>query len=249
MKKRWLTTGAIAFAALVALAACGDSGGDQASQGTTSTSPTTTSAAAEAHNQADVMFAQHMIPHHQQAIEMSDMILAKQGIDPRVVELANQIKVAQGPEIEQMQGWLKEWGQPTMPMMPGMEMPGQTGMPGMPSPSATQTTTDPHHTSTPSETAMPSPSGMPGMSEMRMPGMPMAGMMSAEDMAALQNAQGVEASKLFLTQMIEHHQGAITMAQTEIDSGQSHPAITLARSIIDTQQKEITTMQGILASL
>lgn len=82
-----------------------------------------------------------------------------------------------------------------------------------------------------------------------MPGMPMAGMMSAEDMAALQNAQGVEASKLFLTQMIEHHQGAITMAQAEIDSGQSLPAITLARSIIDTQQKEITTMQGILASL
>ncbi len=256
MKKRWLTTGAIAFAALVALAACGDSGGDQASQGTASTSSTTTSAAAEAHNQADVMFAQHMIPHHQQAIEMSDMILAKQGIDPRVLELANQIKAAQGPEIEQMQGWLKGWGQP---MMPGMEMPGQTGMPGVPSPSATPTTTDPHHTSTPSGTAMPSPSGTPGMpgpgkmpAMSEMPGMagkPMAGMMSAEDMAALQNVQGVEASKLYLTQMIEHHQGAITMAQTEIDSGQSHPTITLARSIIDTQQKEITTMQGILASL
>jgi uncharacterized protein (DUF305 family) len=196
------------------------------------------------------MFAQHMIPHRQQAIEMSDMILAKQGIDPRVVELANQIKAAQGPEIEQMQGWLTQWGLPTMPMMPGPGMPGQTGMPGMPgqpgmqSPSTTPAeTTDPHHTSTPRETAMPSPSGMPGMpgpggmpgmSEMPgMPGMPMAGMMSAEDMAALQNAQGVEASKLFLTQMIEHHQGAITMAQ----------------SIIDAQQKEITTMQGILATL
>ena len=85
---------------------------------------------------------------------------------------------------------------------------------------------------------------MPGMA-----GMPMTGMMSAEDMAALQNAQGVEASKLYLTQMIEHHLGAITMAQTEIDAGQSHPSIALARSIIDTQQKEITTMQGILASL
>ncbi|HEX9834064.1 MAG TPA: DUF305 domain-containing protein [Mycobacterium sp.] len=212
-KKRSVAIGAVAFAALFPLAACGDSGGGQASQGTTSASPTTTSVAAEAHNQADVMFAQHMIPHHQQAIEMSDMILAKQGIDPRVVELANQIKAAQGPEIEQMQGWLKEWGQPTMPGMPG-------------------------------------PGGMPGMSEMPgMPGMPMAGMMSAEDMAALQNAQGVEASKLFLTQMIEHHQGAITMALTEIDSGQSHPAITLAQSIIAAQQKEIDTMEGILATL
>jgi uncharacterized protein (DUF305 family) len=210
-------------------------------------SPTTTSAAAEAHNQADVMFAQHMIPHHQQAIEMSDMILAKQDIDPRVVELANQIKTAQGPEIEQMQGWLKQWGQPTMPMMPGMS--GQPGMPGMPgqSPAPAQTT-DPHHTSTPSQTTTPSPTGMPGMPGT--PGMPgMAGMMSAEEMTALQNAQGVEASKLFLTHMITHHQGAITMAQTEIDSGQSHPAITLAQSIIDAQKEEITTMQGILATL
>jgi uncharacterized protein (DUF305 family) len=194
-----------------------------------------------------VMFAQHMIPHHQQAIEMSDMILAKQDIDPRVVELANQIKAAQGPEIEQMQGWLKQWGQPTMPMMPGMS--GQPGMPGMPgqSPAPAQTT-DPHHTSTPSQTTTPSPTGMPGMPGT--PGMPgMAGMMSAEEMTALQNAQGVEASKLFLTHMITHHQGAITMAQTEIDSGQSHPAITLAQSIIDAQKEEITTMQGILATL
>jgi uncharacterized protein (DUF305 family) len=257
-KKRSLAIGATALAALVALAACGDSGGDQASQGTTSASPTTTSAAAEAHNQADVMFAQHMIPHHQQAIEMSDMILAKQGIDPRVVELANQIKAAQGPEIEQMQGWLTQWGLPTMPMMPGMEMPGQTGMPGMPgmqSPGAPPTTTTaPSPSGMPGMPGQPGQPGMPGMpGQPGMPGMPgqpgMAGMMSPDDMAALQNAQGVEASKLFLTQMIEHHQGAITMAQTEIDSGQSHPAITLAQSIIDAQQKEITTMQGILATL
>ena len=54
-----------------------------------------------------------------------------------------------------------------------------------------------------------------------MPGMD--GMMSEEDMAALQNAQGVEASKLYLTQMIKHHQGAITMAQNEIKDGQ-YPA-------------------------
>jgi len=241
-KKQSVAIGAVAFAAVLALGACGESG-DQAGQETASPSPTTTtSTAAEAHNQADVTFAQHMIPHHQQAIEMSDMILAKQGIDPRVIELANQIKAAQGPEIEQMQGWLKQWGQPTMPMMPGMEMPGHTGMPGMPgmeSPTTTPTTTT---------AATPSQTGMPGMPSM--PGMPgMAGMMSPEDMAALQNAQGVEASRLFLTQMIEHHRGAITMGQNEVDTGQYPPAVALARSIIDTQQKEITTMEGILATL
>lgn len=51
-----------------------------------------------------------MIPHHQQAIQMSDIVLAKQGIDPRVIDLANQIKAAQGPELQQMQGWLTQWG-------------------------------------------------------------------------------------------------------------------------------------------
>jgi uncharacterized protein (DUF305 family) len=103
--------------------------------------------------------------------------------------------------------------------------------------------------------AMPSmPAGdmpghdMPGMSTTSaMPGM--AGMMSEQDMTALQNAQGVEASRLFLTQMIRHHEGAITMAQTEIKDGQYPAAVELARAIVSTQQKEIDTMNGIVASL
>ena len=53
-------------------------------------------------------FVHMMIPHHQQAIEMSDIILAKQGIDPQVVDLAKQIKAAR-PEIEKMQGWMSQW--------------------------------------------------------------------------------------------------------------------------------------------
>ncbi len=63
------------------------------------------------------MFAQQMIPHHQQAIEMSDIVLARKGIDPRVTDLATAIKAAQGPEIKQMQGWLGQWGNPPMPPM------------------------------------------------------------------------------------------------------------------------------------
>jgi uncharacterized protein (DUF305 family) len=104
-------------------------------------------------------------------------------------------------------------------------MPSQSMMPGMPS-----------------QSAMPRMSGMPGMEGM-------AGMMSQADMAALQNAQGVDASKLFLTQMIQHHQGAIMMAQHEIDAGQYPPAVAMARSIVSSQQQQINTMQALLASL
>ena len=160
------------------------------------------------------MFAQHMIPHHQQAIEMSDMLLAKEGIDPRVLDLAEEIKAAQAPEIEQMQTWLTQWGIPTMSMMPGMEdMHGHSGMPGM-----------------------------EGMQDME-------GMMSAEDMAALQSAEGVAAAKLYLTQMIAHHEGAISMAEKEIADGQYPAAIALSQVIVTSQQQEIDTMNEILASL
>jgi uncharacterized protein (DUF305 family) len=217
MWKRTRLIGAGALAVLIVATACSssDTGTEHQSGHSTAasaTAATTPAPSAADHNQADVMFAQHMIPHHQQAIEMSDMLLAKQGVDPRVTELAKQIKSAQGPEIQQMQGWLSGWGNPAMSPMPSgdMDMPGHGDMPGMSSGS---------------------------------------GMMSEQDMTALQNAKGVEASRLFLTQMITHHEGAITMAQTEIKDGQYQAAVELARSIVATQQKEIDTMKGILATL
>jgi uncharacterized protein (DUF305 family) len=229
MWKRTALIGAGALAALVVAAGCSDSGDSTGSgsadmsghsMSSSATAAATTAApAAEAHNDADVMFAQHMIPHHQQAIEMSDMLLPKQGIDPRVTQLANQIKAAQGPEIEQMQGWLKQWGNPPMPSMPSATMPMPSG-----------------------DMNMPGHGDMQGMSSGQ-------GMMSEQDMTALQNAQGVEASKLFLTQMIQHHEGAIAMAQIEIKDGQYPPAVAMARSIVTSQQQEIDTMKGILGTL
>uniref|UniRef100_A1UQ05 DUF305 domain-containing protein n=1 Tax=Mycobacterium sp. (strain KMS) TaxID=189918 RepID=A1UQ05_MYCSK len=184
-----------------------------------SASPSAPSSSA-AHNDADVMFAQGMIPHHQQAIEMSDMLLGKKGIDPGVIALANEIKDAQSPEIEQMQAWLQEWGDSTTPG------PNSTGMPG-------------HN--------MPGHQ-MPGGGDMgEMPGMGGGhGMMSQADMAALQNAQGADASRLFLTQMIQHHRGAIMMAQKEIDNGQFPAVVEMALNIVSSQQAEIDTMQGML---
>jgi uncharacterized protein (DUF305 family) len=234
-----MVTGLAALAAAAALGACGGTGTKEASPSSapTSSTQTATSAQASAHNQTDVDFATAMIAHHQQAVEMSDIVLAKQGVDPRVVDLATQIKAAQGPEITTMQGWLSQWGvagtsgMPSMSGMPGMDHGGMHG----------------------GDSASPSTSMMPGTSMMpsgsMSPGMGMGGMMSSADMEALKNAQGAEASKLFLAGMIAHHQGALTMAQDEIANGQSADAIALAKSILDSQRKEIDTMNEILGSL
>ncbi len=67
-----------------------------------------------AHNDADVAFAQAMIPHHEQAIQMSDLAL-KQAASAKVKDLARRIKADQDAEITQMKGWLAQWGQPVTP--------------------------------------------------------------------------------------------------------------------------------------
>lgn len=64
-------------------------------------------------NDADVMFAQMMIPHHEQAIEMSDIALDPTvGASDEIRALAEDIKAAQDPEIAQMTAFLASWGQP-----------------------------------------------------------------------------------------------------------------------------------------
>lgn len=224
MKLMMLSAGAVVAAALVA--GCSNDQADRTAEPMTNTQSTSVAAsspvAGEAHNDADVMFAQHMIPHHQQAVEMSDVLLAKQGIDARVTDLATQIKGAQAPEIEQMQGWLKQWGNPPMPPMPPMPEQGHGNM---------------GH-------------GDMGHGNMGQGGMPaMQGMVSETDMTALRNAQGVEAAKLYLTHMIAHHEGAITMAQDEIKDGRYPAAVEMAHAIVKTQQAEIDTMRQILSSL
>lgn len=76
----------------------------------------------------------------------------------------------------------------------------------------------------------------------------MPGMMSEEEMSALENADDAEFQDLFLEMMIEHHEGAIDMAETEQDEGAFEPAIELARSIEASQEEEIAVMEDLLAS-
>ena len=161
---------------------------------------------AKDHNAQDVAFAQGMIPHHEQAVEMST-VAQQRAASPKVKDLATRIMGAQDPEIQTMKGWLTDWDEPVTA--------SSDGMAGM------------NHGGGTMESGQ--------------------GMMSDAQMSQLRTASGAEFDKMFLTMMIEHHQGAISMARTELDKGKHAPAKQLAQAIIDAQQKEITEMQGLLA--
>lgn len=232
--KRTMTLTALALASALTLTACGtgaqdENAGAEASATATSSAPAATPAATDTatpsatesatssatgsaeevsaeHNDADVMFAQMMIPHHQQAVEMSEMLLAKDDVPAEVAAFAQKVIDAQGPEIERMNSMLTAWGQ------------------------------DPVDTD-----------GMDGMEGMDHGGM--SGMMSEEDMTALDQAQGTEAARLYLEQMTAHHKGAVDMAKDEVEDGQNPQAVQLAEQVIADQEAEITEMQQMLDKL
>ncbi|MDP9028733.1 MAG: DUF305 domain-containing protein [Actinomycetota bacterium] len=195
MKLRTLALASSALVIALALAGCSSS---QNGMGMGSDSGrSSTPSSASSFNDPDIAFATQMIPHHEQAVEMADLILAKTGVDSRVTDLAKKIKAAQEPEIVIMTDWLTSWGQP---------------------------------------------------SPMPMDGMTMNGMMSQDDMDALKNGSGLDSSKLFLQQMIQHHQGALDMAKEELTTGKNAEALALAKRIVTNQTDEIATMKSLLTS-
>ncbi len=76
-------------------------------------------------------------------------------------------------------------------------------------------------------------------------GMGMGGGMDMGDMPAA----GRDFDRMWLDAMIEHHEGAVVMARTEIEDGRNAGAIDLARSISETQTREIEEMQELLTEL
>ncbi|WP_285641878.1 DUF305 domain-containing protein [Lentzea sp. NBRC 102530] len=80
-------------------------------------------AAPAGNNDADVTFAQGMVPHHEQALEMAKLVPSRSG-DEKVRDLAQRIEKAQGPEITQLNGWLKEWGAESGKSHEGHDMTG-----------------------------------------------------------------------------------------------------------------------------
>lgn len=150
-------------------------------------------------NDADMAFVSGTKMHHEQAIEMSDILLEKESIPEDIAALATRIKVAQSPEIERMDRWLADWGMSDLMDHPSMEHGD--------------------------------------------------GMVPKDEIKALKEASGKEAAKLFLEQMITHHEGAVDMAETEINEGSYPAAIDLSKDIVKSQNEEIQEMKQLLAAL
>lgn len=188
------------LALAVLLAGCAGGGSGSGSMPGMDHGSPAPSGSATAVSMADQMFVTMMIPHHQQAIEMAEVVLAKDEVDPRVVDLAERIKAAQGPEIALMQGWLEDWGIP-------YDADASDGM---------------------------------GHGD---------GMMSQDDMAALEAADGATASRLFLEQMIVHHEGAVEMADVALAQAKDPDVLALAQQVVDDQTAEIAEMKELLTNL
>ena len=73
-----------------------------------------------------------------------------------------------------------------------------------------------------------------------------SGMMSSDDMAKLETAQGADFDRMWLTMMVQHHRGAVTMAQQVLTTTDNPEVKQLAEAIIKAQNAEIATMQGML---
>jgi uncharacterized protein (DUF305 family) len=161
---------------------------------------------------ADIAFMQGMVMHHQQAVEMTEMLRTRSH-DPQVQELAERIRISQGDEMRYMKQWLTDRGLPLTATghMAGMDMShGSMDMGSMPM---------------------------------------MPGMLTPPQMQALRQAKGPAFDHLFLTGMIQHHTGALTMVKQLFvtpGAGQDPRLFDFASDVDNTQQAEINIMKNLL---
>lgn len=155
--------------------------------------------AAAPNNAADVTFVSGMIPHHEQAVEMSALV-PQRSTNPEVIKLAADISAAQEPEIQTMKGFLAQWNAGEGTGHEGHDMGAMTGM------------------------------------------------VDDGSMAKLETLKGADFDKLWLTSMIGHHEGAVTMAKTEIADGANADAKALASHIVTAQEAEIAQMKQMVAA-
>lgn len=186
------------------------------------------------YTRADIAFMTGMIHHHAQAIEMSRWA-PTHGASAAVQRLAARIINAQRDEIGTMQRWLRVRNQPVPD--PGKDSTGMNmtmhGMAGMHEMQGMHGTSGAHDAN--------------GEHEMLMPGM-----LTAAQMNELDAARGREFDRLFLTFMIQHHSGAVSMVKDLFGSygaAQDELVFKFANDVNVDQTTEIARMRKMLAAV
>jgi len=173
--------------------------------------------------EADVRFMTGMITHHAQALVMAEMA-ATHTTTPAIRTLAARIINAQKDEIERMQQWLRDRGQP----VPEVHVEGTT-----------MTVRYPGHAGHGGHAGHDAHAHMPGM-------------LTDEQIRELDAARGGEFDRLFLTYMIQHHRGAVTMVHELFATDgalQDEDVFRLASDVQVDQITEIARMEQMLAAL
>lgn len=170
---------------------------------------------------AEAGFARDMQEHHQQGVELA-MIVRDRTDDAETRLLAYDIATTQSQQAGQLYGWLTGWGLPQAaaePSMTWMTRPATVG-------------------------------GTAGAHDhgggAHVPGEPMPGLATPEQIAALRAASGVEAERVFLTLMIAHHRGAVEMADAVLARSEDRTVRTFAAGVVSSQNAEITLMESML---
>jgi uncharacterized protein (DUF305 family) len=186
--------------------------------------------------EADVEFVTGMIGHHAQALIMSDLAPTN-GASPQVQTLAARIINAQKDEIALMQQWLRDRGQP----VPMVKIDGLNLMIEMSAPEGQMNHNEHNEHNDHNEHA--------GHDMHAGEGHMMPGMLTQEQLEELAAAFGPEFDRLFLTGMIAHHGGAVTMVTDlfAVDgTGQDEAVFKLASDVQVDQLTEIARMELML---
>lgn len=188
------------------------------------------------HTDADVRFMQHMIVHHGQAVEMVALI-EDRNASPAVRRMGDRIARSQATEIEAMTGWLSVRDEPEDDPHLGHSGHGPHGGHDSHSdPGGHDGRSRSHH----DEPADPGD----------VPLMP--GMLSPNQMAALDAAEGEQFDRLFLEGMIAHHQGAIDMVgglAADPDAAHDPFLSDFLSAVVSDQSAEILRMRSLLSEL
>jgi uncharacterized protein (DUF305 family) len=170
-------------------------------------------------NDTDIMFIRMMIPHHEGAIEMAELIPERTDRE-ELLELRSEIIDEQEAEIELMCDLLEEADVAGCDEVGGM-MPHEMG----------------------------EMMGGEDMGDMMRNGemeemMPQDQMMTHDEKRDLRRAEDEEFDCLFAEHMISHHEGAVMMSEHVLEEGESDRVADLADEIVEAQQEEIEQMEN-----